>query len=37
MKGCAEQQPDGCAVTTGFDAVTGIGSIKERAAVDALR
>jgi Pro-kumamolisin, activation domain len=37
MKGCAEEQPDGCTVTTGFDAVTGIGSIKERAAVDALR
>ena len=37
VKGCAEQQPDGCAVTTGYDAVTGIGSIKERAAVDALR
>ncbi|MDB5026388.1 MAG: hypothetical protein JWO66_77 [Candidatus Eremiobacteraeota bacterium] len=37
VKGCAQQQPDGCAVTTGFDAVTGIGSIKERAAVDALR
>jgi len=37
VKGCAEQQPDGCAVTTGFDAVTGIGSIKEHAAVDALR
>ncbi len=37
VKGCAEQQPDGCAVTTGFDAVTGIGSLKEHAAVDALR
>ncbi len=37
VKGCVEQQPDGCAVTTGYDAVTGIGSIKERAAVDALR
>lgn len=37
VKGCPEQQPDGCTVTTGFDAVTGIGSIKERAAVDALR
>ncbi len=37
VKGCAAQQPDGCSVTTGFDAVTGIGSIKERAAVDALR
>ncbi len=37
VKGCTEQQPDGCAVTSGFDAVTGIGSIKERAAIDALR
>ena len=37
VKGCPDQQPDGCAVTTGFDAVTGIGSLKERAAVDALR
>ena len=37
VKGCAEQQPDGCTVTTGFDAVTGIGSIKTHAAVDALR
>jgi subtilase family serine protease len=37
VKGCADQQPDGCTVTTGFDAVTGLGSIKTRAAVDALR
>ena len=37
VKGCADQQPDGCTVTTGFDAVTGIGSLKERAAVAALR
>jgi hypothetical protein len=37
VKGCPDQQPDGCTVTTGFDAVTGIGSLKERAAVDALR
>ena len=37
VKGCVEQQPDGCTVTTGFDAATGIGSLKERAAVDALR
>jgi hypothetical protein len=37
VKGCPDQQPDGCTVTTGFDAVTGIGSIKERAAVAALR
>ncbi|HEX3469122.1 MAG TPA: protease pro-enzyme activation domain-containing protein, partial [Candidatus Elarobacter sp.] len=26
VKGCPDQQPDGCTVTTGFDAVTGIGS-----------
>jgi hypothetical protein len=37
VKGCVDQQPDGCTVTQGFDAVTGLGSIKERAAVDALR
>jgi hypothetical protein len=37
VKGCPDQQPDGCTVTTGFDAVTGIGSLKEHAAVDALR
>jgi hypothetical protein len=37
VRGCVEQQPDGCAVRPGFNAVTGIGSIKERAAVDALR
>ncbi len=37
VKGCAAVQNDGCSVTTGFDAVTGIGSLKERAAVDALR
>ena len=35
--GCAGIQPQGCSVTTGFDAVSGIGSIMERAAVDALR
>jgi hypothetical protein len=37
VRGCADQQPDGCSVTTGFDATTGLGSIKTRAAVDALR
>ncbi|MBV9439248.1 MAG: hypothetical protein JOZ24_04575, partial [Candidatus Eremiobacteraeota bacterium] len=37
VRGCLEQQNDGCTVTAGFDAVTGIGSIKERAAVAALR
>ena len=37
VRGCTDQQPDGCTVTTGYDAVTGIGSIKEKAAVEALR
>ncbi len=37
VRGCADQQPDGCTVTTGFNAVTGLGSIKTRAAVEALR
>lgn len=37
VRGCTDQQPDGCSVTAGYDAATGIGSLKERAAVDALR
>jgi len=37
VRGCADQQPDGCSVSTGFDAASGIGSLKEHAAVDALR
>jgi hypothetical protein len=37
VHGCADLQQDGCSVRPGYDAVTGIGSIKERAAVDALR
>ena len=37
VRGCAEQQPDGCTVRPGYNAVTGIGSLKEAAAVDALR
>jgi len=37
VRGCTDQQPDGCTVRPGFDAVTGIGSLKEKAAVDALR
>ncbi len=37
VKGCPDQQPDGCTVTQGFDAVTGIGSLKENAAVAALK
>ncbi|GAC1407779.1 MAG: S53 family serine peptidase [Candidatus Velthaea sp.] len=35
--GCALIQPNGCSVRPGFNAVTGIGSLKERTAVDALR
>ncbi len=37
VRGCVEQQPDGCSVTQGYNAVTGIGSIREKFAVDALR
>jgi Pro-kumamolisin, activation domain len=37
VRGCTDQQPDGCTVRPGYDAVTGIGSLKEKAAVDALR
>jgi subtilase family serine protease len=37
VKACADLQPDGCTVTRGFDAVTGIGSLLEAAAVAALR
>ena len=37
VRGCVEQQPDGCTVRPGYDAVTGIGTLKEKAAVDALR
>lgn len=35
--GCKPAQAQGCTVRKGYDAVTGIGSIKERTAVDALR
>jgi hypothetical protein len=37
VKGCAPVRPDGCDVAPGYDMVTGIGSLKERAASDALR
>jgi hypothetical protein len=37
VKGCVEEQPDGCTVTKGFDAVTGIGSLLEEPAAAALR
>jgi hypothetical protein len=37
VRGCMEQQPDGCTVRPGYNAVTGIGSLKEKSAVDALR
>jgi hypothetical protein len=36
VNGCPGVQPTGCSVRAGFDAVTGIGSLKERAAVAAL-
>jgi subtilase family serine protease len=36
VKGCAVAQPDGCTVKPGYDAVTGIGSLKERAAARTL-
>lgn len=37
VNGCALVQNTGCSARVGFDAVSGIGSIKEQAAVDALR
>jgi len=37
VAGCALIAPNGCSVRAGFDAVTGIGSLKEKAAADALR
>jgi subtilase family serine protease len=35
--GCAAIQPHGCSARPGFDAVSGIGSLLEKKAVDALR
>lgn len=35
--GCNPAQAEGCSVKQGYNAVTGIGSLKERAAADALR
>ncbi|HTW86296.1 MAG TPA: protease pro-enzyme activation domain-containing protein [Candidatus Sulfotelmatobacter sp.] len=37
VRGCSDLQPDGCTVTKGFDAVTGIGSLLEKPAVAALK
>jgi hypothetical protein len=37
VDGCRPAQPQGCTVKKGYDAVTGIGSLKERSAIDALR
>lgn len=37
VRACSDQQNDGCTATRGFDAVSGIGSLLEHAAVDALR
>jgi hypothetical protein len=36
VTGCTGLQNSGCAVTQGYDAVTGIGDLMEQAAVDAL-
>lgn len=35
--GCAAIQPHGCSARVGYDAVSGIGSLLEKAALDALR
>jgi hypothetical protein len=35
--GCAKVQPRGCEVRSGYNAVTGLGSLKEQAAIAALR
>jgi hypothetical protein len=37
VRGCEKIQPNGCAVVKGYDAVTGIGSLKENAAIAALK
>jgi len=37
VPGCAAIEPHGCAARPGFDAVSGLGVLMERAAVDALR
>jgi kumamolisin len=37
VRGCLPIRPRGCDVDKGYDLVTGIGSLKERAAIDALK
>jgi hypothetical protein len=37
VKGCLAFRPRGCDVDKGYDLVTGIGSLRERAAIDALK
>lgn len=37
VNGCAGIQPRGCTVAAGYNAVTGIGSLRESAAINALR
>ncbi len=37
VTGCTAVQPHGCAVRAGYDAVTGLGSLLEKPAADALR
>jgi hypothetical protein len=36
VMGCTQIQPSGCAVVKGYDAVTGLGSLQENAAISAL-
>jgi kumamolisin len=36
VQGCAEIQPSGCSAIVGYDAVTGIGSLLQQAAIEAL-
>lgn len=36
VQGCAEIQPNGCRAIVGYDAVTGIGSLLQQAAIEAL-
>ena len=37
VEGCKGVQPNGCSLRPGYNAVTGLGSLKEQSAIDALR
>jgi len=37
VEGCKGVQPDGCSLRPGYNAVTGLGSLKEQSTIDALR